>query len=197
MLDTVTASPGSPALTCGASGSAPLFTERYYFPNFVVAVAELLAGFGSNVAALTVAVMFHEQADVSPPLAHRWAQEKVCVPFFHPLSESHSAPSILPPSSAVAEGRRQKTWIPALRFCSGHAFAGRDCVAIPFMVREPHHERYCLIANSGTYPFALSLSKGSEWIATQSRKTEGAVDFQSTLLEPLGFEPRVVQLMAK
>jgi hypothetical protein len=25
---------------------------------------------------------------------------------------------------------------------------------------EPHHERYCLIANSSTYPFALSLSKG-------------------------------------
>jgi protein SCO1/2 len=30
------------------------------------------------------------------------------------------------------------------------------------MVREPHHERYCLTANSSTYPFALSLSKGSE-----------------------------------
>jgi hypothetical protein len=44
----------------------------------------------------------------------------------------------------------------------------RDCVAIPFMVREPHHERGCLIANSGTYPFALSESKGSERIATQS-----------------------------
>ena len=32
----------------------------------------------------------------------------------------------------------------------------RDCVAILFMVREPHHEWYCLIANSGTYPFALT-----------------------------------------
>jgi hypothetical protein len=42
------------------------------------------------------------------------------------------------------------------------AFSQRDCVAIPFMVREPHHERYCLIANSITYPFALSVSKGSE-----------------------------------
>ena len=31
--------------------------ERYYSPNFDVAVAVLLAGFGSNVAALTVAVL--------------------------------------------------------------------------------------------------------------------------------------------
>jgi hypothetical protein len=38
----------------------------------------------------------------------------------------------------------------------------RDCVAIPFMVREPHHERDCLIVNSSIYPFALSLSKGSK-----------------------------------
>jgi hypothetical protein len=44
------------------------------------------------------------------------------------------------------------------------------CVAIPFMVREPHHERDCLIVNSSTYPFALSTSKGSERIATQSLK---------------------------
>jgi hypothetical protein len=44
----------------------------------------------------------------------------------------------------------------------------RDRVAIPFMVREPHHERNCLIENSSTYPFALSASKGSERIATQS-----------------------------
>jgi protein SCO1 len=50
------------------------------------------------------------------------------------------------------------------------SFLRRDCVAIPFMVREPHHERYCLVANSSTYPFALSLSKGSERIATQPRK---------------------------
>ena len=57
------------------------FTERNYFPNFDVAVAELLARFGSTVAALTVAVMVHEHGDVSPPLAHRWAQEKICVPF--------------------------------------------------------------------------------------------------------------------
>jgi hypothetical protein len=39
---------------------------------------------------------------------------------------------------------------------------------MPFMVREPHHERDCVITYSSTYPFALSLSKGSERIATQS-----------------------------
>jgi NitT/TauT family transport system substrate-binding protein len=44
--------------------------------------------------------------------------------------------------------------------------------AIPFMVREPHHERNCLIVNSSTYPLALRLSKGSEVIATQSIKGE-------------------------
>jgi hypothetical protein len=44
----------------------------------------------------------------------------------------------------------------------------RDRVAIPFMVREPHHERNCLIENSSTYPFALSASMRSERIATQS-----------------------------
>jgi hypothetical protein len=38
------------------------------------------------------------------------------------------------------------------------------------MVREPHHERDCMIANSIIYPFALSLSKGSERIATQSQR---------------------------
>ena len=48
----------------------------------------------------------------------------------------------------------------------------RDCVAIPFMVREPHHERDCSIVNSSICPFALSLSKGSEHIATQSLKGE-------------------------
>ena len=48
----------------------------------------------------------------------------------------------------------------------------RDCVAIPFMVREPHHERDFLIANSIAYPFALSLSKGSERIATQSLQSQ-------------------------
>jgi hypothetical protein len=47
-----------------------------------------------------------------------------------------------------------------------------DRVAIPFMVREPHHERNCLIENSSTYPFALSASKGSERIATQSLARE-------------------------
>jgi hypothetical protein len=36
------------------------------------------------------------------------------------------------------------------------------------MVREPHHERDCSIVNSSIYPLALSLSKGSEHIATQS-----------------------------
>jgi hypothetical protein len=48
--------------------------------------------------------------------------------------------------------------------------ARRDCVATPFMVREPHHERDCLSANLSTCPFALSSSKGSERIATQSRR---------------------------
>ena len=77
--------PGSPAHECGASGSAPLFTERYYFPNFDVAVAELLAGFGSNVAALTVAVIVRQHGDGSLPPAQRRAQEKVCVPFLLPV----------------------------------------------------------------------------------------------------------------
>jgi NitT/TauT family transport system substrate-binding protein len=44
--------------------------------------------------------------------------------------------------------------------------------AIPFMVREPHHERNCLTVDSSTYPLALRLSKGSEVIATQSIKEE-------------------------
>jgi hypothetical protein len=56
-----------------------------------------------------------------------------------------------------------------------------DCVAIPFTVREPHHERDCFIINSSIDPFAtsidsvqaLSLSKGSEYIATQSLEGEG------------------------
>jgi hypothetical protein len=39
---------------------------------------------------------------------------------------------------------------------------------IPFMVREPHHERYCMIVNSSIYPFVLSLSKGERLFATQS-----------------------------
>jgi hypothetical protein len=57
-------------------------------------------------------------------------------------------------------------------------FPVRDRVAMPFMVREPHHERDCLIVNSSIYPFAtsinsvqaLSSSKGSDLIATQSLK---------------------------
>ena len=32
--------------------------------------------------------------------------------------------------------------------------------------RLPHHERGCSILNSSTYPFALSVSKGSERMAT-------------------------------
>jgi hypothetical protein len=51
---------------------------------------------------------------------------------------------------------------------SPHSSPVRGCVAIPFMVREPHHERYCMIANSSIYPFALSSSKGSERIATRT-----------------------------
>ena len=62
-----------------------LSIERYYFPNFDVAVAELLAVFVSNVAALTVAIIVHEQGDVSLPPAQRRAQEKVCVPFLLPV----------------------------------------------------------------------------------------------------------------
>jgi hypothetical protein len=42
------------------------------------------------------------------------------------------------------------------------------------MVREPHHEQDCLIVNLAIYPFALSLSKGSEGIARQSQKEAGA-----------------------
>src|SRR5262249_43792802 len=50
---------------------------------------------------------------------------------------------------------------------------------IPFMVREPHHERDCLIVNSSIYSFALSLSKGSERIVTQSLTRERtAVGFE-------------------
>jgi hypothetical protein len=48
----------------------------------------------------------------------------------------------------------------------------RGCVAIPFMVREPHHQRYCPAANSSTYPFALRLSKGSEGFTTQPPRWE-------------------------
>jgi Cytochrome C oxidase, cbb3-type, subunit III len=67
----------------------------------------------------------------------------------------------------------------------------RDCVVIPFMVREPHHERVCLTLHSSTHPFAtsinslqaLSLSKGSERIATQSQrrraKGEGEIEESS------------------
>ena len=66
-------------------GRRHFFTERYYFPNFDVAVAELLATVGSNVAALTVAIIVHEQGDVSLPPAQRRAQEKVCVPFLLPV----------------------------------------------------------------------------------------------------------------
>jgi ABC-type nitrate/sulfonate/bicarbonate transport system substrate-binding protein len=51
----------------------------------------------------------------------------------------------------------------------------RDRVTIPFMVREPHHERDRLMANSNTSLFALSLSKGSERIATQSLKGEEVI----------------------
>jgi hypothetical protein len=50
------------------------------------------------------------------------------------------------------------------------------------MVREPHHERDCSIANSSTDPFALSLSKGSGRIATQSqrgREGEGRIEAAS------------------
>jgi len=46
----------------------------------------------------------------------------------------------------------------------------RDCVAIPFVVRLSNHERYCMIENSSTFPFVLSLSKGERLIATQSRR---------------------------
>jgi hypothetical protein len=42
------------------------------------------------------------------------------------------------------------------------------------MVREPHHERNCLIVDSSAYPLALSLSKGSEGIATHYSKGEEA-----------------------
>jgi hypothetical protein len=45
---------------------------------------------------------------------------------------------------------------------------------MPFMVREPHHERHGPIENSRAYPFALSLSKGSEQIATQASGRGGA-----------------------
>src|SRR5262245_34251570 len=45
----------------------------------------------------------------------------------------------------------------------------RGCVAIPFMVREPRTGLFD--RNSSPYPFALSLSKGSEAIATQYLKT--------------------------
>jgi hypothetical protein len=75
---------------------------------------------------------------------------------------------------------RYQAWSP-----SPHSSPLRDCVAIPFMVREPHHERDCLIVNSSAYPFALSPSKGSERIATQSPtgedRGEGALIFAPSL----------------
>ena len=52
------------------------FPSRYYFPSFDVAVAELLARFGSNVALGTVAVLVKSRK-VSRPLSqahHRDAE---------------------------------------------------------------------------------------------------------------------------
>ena len=67
------------------SARVPGAVECYYSPNLDVAVAELLAGFGSNVAALTVAVIVRQHGDGSLPPAQRRAQEKVCVPFLLPV----------------------------------------------------------------------------------------------------------------
>ena len=44
---------------------------------------------------------------------------------------------------------------------------------MPFMVEGLTTNGMVLIANSNVYPFALSLSKGSERIATQSLDGEG------------------------
>jgi hypothetical protein len=52
----------------------------------------------------------------------------------------------------------------------------RARVAIPFMVREPHHERDSFVVNANPVATpinsvqALSTSKGSDRIATQSLK---------------------------
>jgi hypothetical protein len=62
-------------------------------------------------------------------------------------------------------------------------------VATPFMVpfdcaqgRLLHHERCCSIANSSTYPFALSSSKGSDRIATQSLGGERTISLSTLAL---------------
>ena len=58
---------------------------------------------------------------------------------------------------------------------SPHSSPGQRLCRNPVIVHEsskPHHERECLIVNSSAYPFALSPSKGSERIATQSLEGE-------------------------
>jgi len=92
------------------------------------------------------------------------------------------------------------------QFIIDRAAAFRDCVAIPIMVREPHHERYCQIVKSRTCPFALSSSKGSERITTQSplrreitfhvAQRVGAVA-RAVLDEVIRFETRLRRLLLR
>ena len=63
-----------------------------------------------------------------------------------------------------------------------------DGVAIPFMVREPHHGRDRFVVNSNTYPFALSTSKGSERIATPSLKEKDKTPWLADTLTECGDE---------
>jgi hypothetical protein len=63
-----------------------------------------------------------------------------------------------------------------------------DCVAIPFMVREPHHERDSFVVHSNTSPFALSMSKGSHRIATQSLKDADNTPWLADTLTECGGE---------
>jgi hypothetical protein len=51
------------------------------------------------------------------------------------------------------------------------------------MVRQAHHEQYSSIVISGTCPFALSLSKGSDYIATRSLAGEGQGEGARVMLE--------------
>ena len=71
-----------------------------------------------------------------------------------------------------------------------------DCVAIPFMVREPHHERNCFAVNSSSSPFVLRLSKGERPIATQSLAGEGEGNSEdATLTFILSLQRRARKLL--
>jgi len=52
----------------------------------------------------------------------------------------------------------------------------RDCVAIPFMVRQAHHERMVTLRNSKTQPFVPSLNC---YVDVKSRTHESSYSYDS------------------